>query len=225
MVIGGSLPLPWKFAVSPFIVAQSGAPYNITTGRDTNGDIITAERPALVALGAAQCTGRDLHYASDFGCFNLNPAGAATISRNYGRGPGSFNMNLRLARTWTLGKGESRATNPMGGMMMGGGMGGGGGMHGGGGPPPGAVMTAPPPGMMGAGMGAGTGQPHRTYNLTLSLNANNLLNHVNWGTPGGDLSSPYFGQYRNLAGGFITMSGPGGGTYNRKVDVQLRLAF
>jgi hypothetical protein len=51
-----------------------------------------------------------------------------------------------------------------------------------------------------------------------------VLNHVNWGTPSGDLSSPFFGQYRSLAGGFVTMS-PGGGTYNRKVDVQLRFAF
>ena len=28
----------------------------------------------------------------------------------------------------------------------------------------------------------------------------------------------------SLAGGFVTMS-PGGGTYNRKIDVQLRLGF
>jgi hypothetical protein len=227
MVIGTSLPLVWKFTVSPFITAQSGAPYNITTGRDTNGDLITAERPSLVALSAAACTGQDYRYAAGFGCFNLNPApGTATIMRNFGRGPGAFNLNLRLQRAWVLnGKGEAAAGGPMGGMMMGGpggGMGGGP-RPGGGGPPPGAMMTAPPPGMMGA-MGANQA-PRRLYTLTLALNANNVLNHVNWAAPSGDLSSPYFGEYRSLAGGFVTMSGPGGGTYNRKIDIQLRLGF
>ena len=157
MVVGTSLPLPWKISVSPFIMASSGAPYNITTGRDTNGDSITTERPSIVALGAGQCTGRDLYYSASFGCFNLNPAPGTSISRNYGRGPGSFNMSVRAARTWTIG-GKGEAPGGMGGMMMGGpggggGMGGGG-MRGGGGPPPGGgggMMVAPPPGMMGGG--------------------------------------------------------------------------
>jgi hypothetical protein len=52
-----------------------------------------------------------------------------------------------------------------------------------------------------------------------------VLNHVNWGTPSGDLSSPFFGQYRNLAGGFGPMGGSSTGTYNRKVDVQVRFSF
>jgi hypothetical protein len=158
MVVGTSLPLPWKISVSPFIMASSGAPYNISTGRDTNGDSITTERPSIVALGAGQCTGRDLYYAASFGCFNLNPAPGTSISRNYGRGPGSFNMSVRAARTWTIG-GKGEAPGGMGGMMMGGP--GGGGPGGGG---PGVVdarrrvasrrrcmMVAPPPGMMGGG--------------------------------------------------------------------------
>ena len=125
-------------------MASSGAPYNISTGRDTNGDSITTERPSLVALGAGQCTGRDLYYAASFGCFNLNPAPGTSISRNYGRGPGSFNMSVRAARTWTIG-GKGEAPGGMGGMMMGGPGGGGrraaAGMRGGGGPPPAAVAA------------------------------------------------------------------------------------
>jgi hypothetical protein len=225
MVVGTSLPLPWKISVSPFLMVSSGAPYNITTGRDTNGDSLTAERPSLVALGAGQCTGSNLYYAAGFGCFNLNPAPGTSIGRNSARGPGSFNMSMRMARTWTIG-GHGEAAGGMGGMMggppPGGGMGGGG-MRGGGGPPPGGMMIAPPPGMMGA---AGAGQASsRRYIITLSLNASNVLNHVNWGTPSGDLSSPFFGQYRSLSGGFGPMGGSGGGTYNRKVDVQLRFSF
>jgi hypothetical protein len=227
MVVGTSLPLPWKISVSPFVMVSSGAPYNITTGRDTNGDSITAERPSIVALGAGQCTGRDLYYSTSFGCFNLNPAAGTSIARNYARGPGSVNISARLMRTWTIG-GHGEAAGGMGGMMMGGppgggGMGGGGGMRGGGGPPPGGgMMTAPPPGMMGA-----SGAPQvssRRYTITLSVNASNVLNHVNWGTPSGDLSSPYFGQYRSLGGGFGPMGGSGS-TYNRKIDLQVRFAF
>jgi len=62
----------------------------------------------------------------------------------------------------------------------------------------------------------------RKYSLTLSLSVNNLLNRANYGSPSGDLSSPYFGAYRSLAG-FGPMGGAG--TYNRKVDVQLRFTF
>ena len=232
MVVGTSIPLPWRISVSPFIMISSGAPYNITTGRDTNGDSIIAERPSIVALGAAQCAGSNYYYAASFGCFNLNPAPGTSIERNYGRGPGSFNMSVRASRTWTIG-GHGEAAAGMGGMMGGpggggpppggGGMGGGG-PRGGGGGPPGGGMIAPPPGMMG---GQGAQQPaSRRYTITLGLNASNVLNHVNWAAPNGDLSSPFFGEHLSLAGGFGPPGGGGGGaTYNRKVDVQLRFGF
>jgi hypothetical protein len=62
----------------------------------------------------------------------------------------------------------------------------------------------------------------RKYNVTLSAMALNILNHPNWASPSGDLSSPYFGEYRSLAG-----MGPMGSssTYNRKIDIQLRFQF
>jgi hypothetical protein len=61
------------------------------------------------------------------------------------------------------------------------------------------------------------------YNLTLSIMANNAINHVNYAPPSGDLSSPYFGEYRSLAGNF----GPIGGSsaYNRRINIQLRFTF
>ena len=74
----------------------------------------------------------------------------------------------------------------------------------------------PPRGMFGDNSG-------KRYNLTLSVMVRNLLNTSNFAAPSGDLSSPYFGEYRSLAGGF----GPFGGnsTYNRKIDLQLRFSF
>jgi hypothetical protein len=62
----------------------------------------------------------------------------------------------------------------------------------------------------------------RKYNLTLSINARNALNHPNYAAPEGDLSSPYFGQYLSLAG-FGPFGSPS--TYNRKIDLQLRFTF
>ena len=68
-------------------------------------------------------------------------------------------------------------------------------------------------------LGASSG---KKYNLTLSLQARNILNHPSYAAPSGDLSSPYFGVYRSLAG-----FGPFGGntTYDRKIDIQLRFQF
>ncbi|MBZ5586802.1 MAG: hypothetical protein LAQ30_32370 [Acidobacteriia bacterium] len=57
------------------------------------------------------------------------------------------------------------------------------------------------------------------YNLTLAINATNPLNHTNYLVPSGDLSSPYFGLFRS-SGGLL-----GNTTYNRKIDLMLRLGF
>jgi hypothetical protein len=219
-VLGTSVPLPLKVSVSPFIVVSSGTPYNITTGQDTNFDGYTSERPALdTSLSAAACSGKTLVYESGFGCFNLSPTSGTQIGRNYGRGPASFTVNMRVSRTWSFGrKGESgqRDNNgpPPG---MGGVRGGGGPPGGGGGPPGGPGGGGPPPGMFG---GATSG---KKYNLTLTASARNLFNHANYATPSGDLSSPFFGQYTSLASGFGPMGGAS--TFNRKIDLQLRFQF
>jgi hypothetical protein len=209
-LIGTSLPLPLKFSVAPFFFASSGTPYNITTGHDTNGDGFATERPALVSIAQSACNGGDLVYAAGFGCFNLNPGpGVSTIERNYGRGPATVNLSLRLSRTWSFGnRGESGLANP-GGMPPGlGGARGGPTM----GPPPGG---GPPAAMFGAASA-------KKYNLTLSVSARNFLNRANYSPPSGNLSSPFFGEYRSLAG-----FGPFGtpSTYNRKIDIQLRFQF
>ncbi|MBI4893614.1 MAG: carboxypeptidase regulatory-like domain-containing protein [Acidobacteria bacterium] len=229
-VIGTSLPMPWKISVSPFMMVQSGSPYNITTGRDTNLDGYTAERPALMAgLDSTSCAGGNMVWTPGFGCFNTIPASGTSIERNYGRGPSTLTLNLRMARTWSFGnQGESGtmegdrppAGGPGGG--PGGAGGGGGGMRGGGGPGGPGMMGGGPGGPGGMRGGMGGSSSGRKYNLTLSASAHNILNHANYAAPSGDLSSPYFGEYRSLAG-----MGPMGGasTYNRKIDFQMRFSF
>jgi len=52
-----------------------------------------------------------------------------------------------------------------------------------------------------------------------------MSNHPNFAPPDGDLSSPYFGQYRSLGGLMVMSRGGVPSTYNRKVDLQLRFTF
>ena len=240
LVMGGNYTMNWgKIAFSPFVMASSGNPYNITTGRDLNGDSIFNDRPSFAAAGA---TGANIINTS-YGLFNVNPGpNDALIPRNLGRGPSSFTVNMRASKSWGFGsKGEpnlspdgmgggsggdrgGRGGGPPGGMMGGGGGGprggggGGGGMRGGGG---------------GGGDFGGGASSGKRFNLNLSISARNLLNHVNYGSPSGNLSSALFGQYTQIGGGGF--GGPGGGgpgggggggaAGNRRVDISLRLTF
>ncbi|MEO8028654.1 MAG: carboxypeptidase regulatory-like domain-containing protein [Bryobacteraceae bacterium] len=226
LIVGSSITLPKTISLSPFFSLNSGSPYNITTGRDLNLDGTTAERPALVDIAQASCQGGSLKYTANFGCFNLAPAaGTPTIGRNIGRGPLNATLNLRLSKTWGFGPGRESGGNQGGGPPDGGpDHGGGGGPRGGGGgggaPHGGGGMR----GMMGGGggmRGGGGASTGKRYNLTFSVSAQNALNRANYGAPVGDLGSTFFGQSLTLAGGFRG----GSGTYNRKVDLQLRFQF
>ena len=209
-VLGGSYQTKYAIRLSPFVIANTGRPFNITTGTDNNGDLQYTDRPSFASASA--CGGNLLNVkCTRFGNFNLNPAlGDVLIPRNFGNGPGSFTINLRLSKTWGFGE---KTGNANGGGAGGGGGGGGG--HGGRGGPGGGFG-----GMGGMGGGGGTNQ---RFNLTLSANARNLMNHVNEGDYSGNLTSPYFGHSNSLAtGGF---GPPGGATNNRRLDFQLRFSF
>ncbi len=221
-VLGGSLVAPFQLRFSPFVIASSGSPFNITTGQDLNGDLQYTDRPAFA-------TASTLHpITTAFGVFDTNPAaGAAIIPRNYGNGPGQFTVNLRVGRTWGFGEKNTSAAAVGGGD---GGPGGGGGMHGGGG-----GGHGPPGGGGGMRMGGGGGgrggfdggNSGKKYTVTLSVSARNLFNHVNPGAPIGDLSSSRFGTSNSIAGGGFGGPGGGGGgsANNRRIDLQLRFSF
>jgi len=201
MVMGTTVPVAWKFTVTSFLVANSGVPYNITTGLDPGDTGSPTARPALLAgVAPTACVG-GLVYAAPYGCFDPNPVpGSATIAHNYGRGPAAVNLALRIARTWAFGpEGRTGAADS------------GAGEHAGGGAmPPRAMFTS------------STG---RKYSVTLSASTLNALNRANYAPPDGDLSSPYFGQYRSLGGLIVMAHGGAASTYNRKIDLQVRFAF
>jgi hypothetical protein len=229
-------PKLWKLSFNPFLVITSGGPFNIITGTDTNLDRQANERPTFAGLNAYCATRADRCTRFDY-----SRTDNVIIPRNYGNGPGSVSVNLRVSRTFSWG-GEARsAANRQQGnqpgnqktsgdgdkanvkrgagnaTMIGGGMGGGGAARGGGGPGGGG---GGPQVMMMGGPGGGGGGPAK-YNLTLSINANNILNHVNYSLPQGNLTSPSFGQSLSTGGLF----GGGDSGPNRKIYLNARFTF
>lgn len=214
-VMGGSLNAKWGISLNPFLMASSGSPFNIVTGRDTNGDSMFLDRPAF----AGGMTGPGVVQTA-YGNFLLNPGPNDTIiPRNYGRGPSQFSVNMRLGKTWSFGgEGGAAQSGPGGDMPMGPPPGGSRGMRGGGG-----FHGGPGGGHGGPGGMFGGGTSRKKYNLTLSVQARNLLNTVNLATPTGNLLSPLFGISTQTAGGFGPMGGSAGP--NRRIELSLRFSF
>lgn len=232
--IFGTITSPWwKLVFNPFVVANTGPPFNITTGQDLNLDRQFNERPTFAQLNA-YCTNLPSRCTS----FDYSSTSNAFIPRNYGNSPGSISVNLRVSRTFTWG-GERRSTasnSQRGGGdqngkrgASGGGRGGpsiAGGMPKSGGPGGGGPGGDRGPGMM--MMGGGGGGAAGKYSLTFSINGQNIFNHVNLGTPVGNLTSTNFGQSLGLAGSFGGFGGFGGGSTgagNRKIYLNMRFTF
>jgi hypothetical protein len=74
----------------------------------------------------------------------------------------------------------------------------------------------------------GNGDAAKRYNLTLSVNFQNILNHTNLSRPVGNLTSSFFGISNASAGGFGGFGGRGGGgsaPFNRLIEAQVRFSF
>jgi hypothetical protein len=81
------------------MVLQSGPPFDITDGNDPYGTTLFNARP-----GIATDPSRPGVIQTSYGLLDPNPApGEKLLPRNYGRGPGQFNVNLRIAKTFGLG--------------------------------------------------------------------------------------------------------------------------
>ncbi len=199
LFFGGTIGLPRGFRLSPFMVASSGIPFNITTGGDPYQDSIYNMRPAFGSCPPNTQT--------TFGCFNSVPTvGYVPIPIYYGQGTSRFALNLRFSKTFGFGPVLENAASGVQGGMGGGTFGRGPGGPGRGGP--------------GGGRGMDGGATNRRYALTLGVNARNVFNNVNLGTPIGNLSSPQFGEANSLAGGPYNNS-----TANRRIDLQLSFSF
>lgn len=194
LFLAGSVTLPHFIQFSPFMIGQSGVPYNITTGNDNNNDSILNDRPYL-ANGATP-NGKTIESIPGCGTFaqpGSQPAGSSIVPINYCTGPTLFTLNFRLTKTWGFGEPKNAQNTGQGGGGQGdhgghehGGHGGGGGGHVGGGF---------------FGGGASTG---KRYNLGVGLMVQNVFGNRDLGAPNGVLGSPQFGQSTELQGGPYT---------------------
>jgi hypothetical protein len=216
---------------NPFLIAQSGRPYNFTSPLDLSGDNFFNNRPSLV--NAASCTsGSTQYFQTSYGCFNIQPGpGETIVPGNMGNGPAAIAFNLRVSRTWGVGpKRESAANNGPNGMPPGGGPppGGGRGFGGpGGGGPGGGGGGGGREGFGGGGFGGGGGgmfggggRSDRKYALNFSVQALNLFNNINYGQPIGTVNSSRFGQSTSLAPGMFSS-----GAASRRVFIQAGFTF
>ena len=215
---------------NPFLIAQSGRPYNFTSPLDLTGDNFFNNRPSLV--NAASCTsGSTQYFQTPYGCFNIQPGSGETIvPGNMGNGPAAVAFNLRMSRTFGVGpKRESAANNagqngpggmPPGGPPPGGGPGGGRGGFGGPGGGGGGRGGFGGGGFGGPGGGFGGGASDRKYAVNFSVQALNLFNNINYGQPIGTVNSSRFGQSTSLAPGMFSS-----GAASRRVFIQAGFTF
>lgn len=192
---GGSYTTPGGISLNTFMIANSGYPFNITIGRDLNGDTFFSERPAF-----ATDLSKPGVIVTPLGAFDPNPvAGQTIIPRNFGRGPGFVSVNMNVGKTFKFGKAIEPKTPP----------------------PPGAPRTtdatkdqkppAKPP-------------VQRPYSLTFSVNATNIFNRTNKGNPIGNMSSPFFLKSPSGSNTFF-FGPSGGSAGNRVVSLRVRISF
>ncbi|HKG48451.1 MAG TPA: TonB-dependent receptor [Pyrinomonadaceae bacterium] len=192
---GGSYVAPGGISLNMFLVGNSGYPFNITTGRDTNGDTFFSERPAFAT---------DLNepgvVVTPLGALDPTPSpGQTIIPRNLGRGPGFLSVNMNIGKAFKFGK----AMEPPA-------------------PPPGAPRTTPASG--GDQKPPAKPAIQRPYTLNLSINATNVFNRTNKGVPVGNMSSPFFLQSPSGSNQFFFGPGGGSGG-NRVITARVRLSF
>ncbi len=231
--VTGSMLAPFGLHFAPFITIRSGAPYDVLLGQDIFGDTEFNARAAFAPSGAA-CGGTVK--CTQYGNFatNVNPANLTNlVPRNYLTMAGMFSINMRVYRVFGFGRNvRGNRANGRGGQQggpggfngpPGGGFGGGGGGRGGGG------------GFRGGGGRGGFGGGNETtdhrFNLTVGVQATNILNHFNPAGYQSDLASNLFGQPTTVntgfgGGGFVGGPGQNGSVANnRRIELQTRFTF
>jgi hypothetical protein len=202
---------PWGIRFNPFIIAQSGRHFNITLPTDPLNNLFN-QRPTY----ATSTTPAADQVSTPYGLLDSAALpGETTIPINLGNGPAAVAVNLRISRGFGIGPKTTSGNNQAGGGPP---PGDGGGRHGpGGGLGPGGLGGGPrggPGGMFGS---SSTG---RKYSLNFSVQAMNLFNDIDYGTPGGTLGTPNFNRSTSLAGGIFST-----GSAARRVFAQATFSF
>ena len=205
--------LPFHIRMAPFIYLQSGLPYNVTSGVDTNGDgNPNNDRPAF----AQDLSRPSVVNKPGFGAFDTAPGTlpkAVIVPPYYLQGPGILSLNVRISRSWSFGErgrggGNTGSDEIRGGQSLENG---------------GLSAGSNRAGLAGITGGIATA---RKYALTLTASFRNALNNVNPAIPIGNLSSAFFGKSVTLnTFGPLPGAGPNAGAGNRHIELQVRLTF
>jgi len=198
----GTLNAKWNIRLSPFVVVQSGPPFDITIGRDLYGTTLFNARP-----GIAFDPTRPGLIQTKYGLLDPNPMlNQPTLTRNFGRGPGQLMLNLRVQKIFEFGKGENSGAASTG--------------------QPGSGPRGGTPGVFtptGGPAGPASQSAGHRYSLTISMSIRNIINHTNPGPIIGNITSPLFAlanQPSDAAGfGFSESAN------NRRLELQTRLTF
>ncbi len=224
-----TLQLPYRVTLAPMLFAQSGNPFNITTGSDLTGNNAYNSRPTF----AKSCSEPNT-IKTPYGCLNADPIGTnePIIPHNLGTGPANYGMNLRISKVIGFGP-----------KVKGGGGGGFHHHHGHGLGARGLSGNSGPIGRFNA-------RVPRKYTLTLAAFASNVFNHPNLAPPNGTINltqptannpnacanssfltkdsagntecaQPFFLKSQNLAGGFFHRAN----SSNRSIFLQAEVSF
>jgi hypothetical protein len=178
--------LPWSLRATPNFFINSGAPFDITTGLDDNGDTQFSDRPA--GIGRNSDLPASLYPLIPRPDRLVNLAGGSTVTlidylNRYfpnglrAEGPGSFNANIGISKTFGFGVRSGVGNRPNVGDV--------------------GIIGAEAGGQTGGRIGPGGfggrgGSPESArFTLRFMLNVTNVFNHVNFGQYGGVLGSPY----------------------------------
>lgn len=203
---------PWGIRFNPFLIAQSGKPFNIVLPTDPVNNFYN-QRPTYAS--ASTLPGDAVN--TPWGLMDIDPQqGESLVPANLGVGPAAVAFNLRVSRGFAFGPETSGPSGNQGSGFDGG--------HGGGhrGGPPGGGLG---PGGLGGGPGAmrgmwGGGGANRKYNLTFTAQALNLFNDIDYGGPNGTIGTPDFDRSTTLAGGIYST-----GSAARRIFVQAVFSF
>jgi hypothetical protein len=206
LFLGGSITLPKFVQFSPFVIGQTGKPFNVTTGSDNNHDSIYNDRPYLVdASLVTPANSQHVKTMSGCGAFaepGYQTADARVAPINACTGPALFTFNFRMTKTFGFGV-KTKPANADAGPGGPGGGGPGGHNHGG--------------GAFGFGGAASTG---RRYNLAMGLQVQNLFNNQDLAPPIAVLSSQAFGRSTQVSGGPYTTN-----SALRRISLQASFSF
>ena len=200
---------PWGISFNPFIIAQSGRPFNVTLATDPLNNFFN-QRPTY----ATSSTPAIDRVATAFGTLDSAALpGEQLVPVNLGTSPSSFAVNLRISRGFSFGgktssnrgaddapmiSGPTSTTN-----------------RGNRGGPGGGSLAADVP-----AMSSGRKEPGRKYSLRFSVQALNVFNNINYGVPIGVLGSPYFNRSTSLIGGAYST-----GSAARRIFLQTAFSF